>query len=52
MLVYRFGRWRYRIRSRWLRLPFSILYKVLKLLSQILTGIDLPCEAQWSAGAS
>ncbi len=45
MGVYRFGRWRYGIRNRWLRLPFSILYKILKLLSQILTGIDLPCEA-------
>ena len=44
MAVYRFGRWRYRIANRWLRLPFSILYKILKLLSQILTGIDLPCE--------
>ena len=44
MAVYRFGRWRYRIQNRWLRLPFSILYKILKLLSQILTGIDLPCE--------
>lgn len=46
MLVYRFGRWRYGVRQRWLRLPLSILYKILKLLSQILTGIDLPCEAQ------
>ncbi len=45
MLVYRFGRWRYRFESRWVRLPLSILYKILKLLSQILTGIDLPCEA-------
>lgn len=45
MLVYRFGRWRYSIRSRPLRLPLSILYKMLKLLSQIMTGIDLPCEA-------
>jgi serine O-acetyltransferase len=44
MIVYRFGRWRYGIESRWLRLPFSLLYKLLKLLSQILTGIDLPCE--------
>ena len=44
LLVYRFGRWRYGIHNRWLRLPFSILYKILKLLSQILTGIDLPCE--------
>lgn len=46
MLVYRFGRWRYGIRSRWLRWPFSFVYKILKLLSQILTGIDLPCETQ------
>lgn len=44
LLVYRFGRWRYSLKQRWLRLPFSILYKILKLLSQILTGIDLPCE--------
>lgn len=46
LLVYRFGHWRYGIQSRWLRLPFSFLYKILKLLSQILTGIDLPCEVQ------
>lgn len=46
MLVYRFGRWRYTIEQRWLRLPFSFVYKILKLLSQILTGIDLPCEVQ------
>jgi serine O-acetyltransferase len=46
MAVYRFGNWRYGIRSRALRLPFSILYKFLKLLSEILTGIDLPCEAK------
>ena len=44
MLVYRFGRWRYTIQQRWLRLPFSFAYRILKLLSQILTGIDLPCE--------
>jgi len=46
MLVYRFGRWRYTIQQRWLRLPFSFIYRILKLLSQILTGIDLPCEVQ------
>jgi serine O-acetyltransferase len=44
MIVYRFGRWRYRIKPRLLRLPFSFLYKALKLVSQILTGIELPCE--------
>lgn len=46
MLVYRFGRWRYSVRPRALRLPFSFVYRVLKLTSQILTGIDLPCEAK------
>ena len=45
MAVYRFGRWRYKIRSRWIRAPFSIIYKLLRLLSEILTGIELPCEA-------
>jgi serine O-acetyltransferase len=44
MLVYRFGRWRYTIGSRLLRAPFSFVYRILKVLSQILTGIDLPCE--------
>src|SRR5580693_1181029 len=44
MTVYRFGRWRYTIKNRYLRLPFSGIYKVLKLLSQIVTGFDLPCE--------
>lgn len=45
MLVYRFGRWRYSIGPRVLRLPLSFTYHVLKLWSQIVTGIDLPCEA-------
>jgi len=45
MIAYRFGRWRYSIRPRLLRMPFSFVYRVLKLVSQILTGIDLPCEA-------
>lgn len=44
MLVYRLGRWRYRIESRGIRLPFSVLYKCLHVLIQIITGIDLPCE--------
>lgn len=44
MAVYRFGRWRYQIRWRWLRIPFSALYKAFKLLTEILTGIELPCE--------
>jgi len=44
MLVYRFGRWRYTIRQRWLRLPFSFLYKAIKPFAEVLTGIELPCE--------
>ena len=44
MMVYRFGRWRYEINNSLLRKIASILYKWLKILSQILTGIDLPCE--------
>jgi serine O-acetyltransferase len=45
MLVYRFGRWRYGIRPALLRKPFSLLYKIAHKLAQIVTGIDLPCEA-------
>jgi serine O-acetyltransferase len=45
MAVYRFGRWRYRIGWRPLRMPFSFAYKLLKVLAEILTGIELPCEA-------
>lgn len=44
MVVYRFGRWRYSVKPPLLRVPFSFLYKILKIVSQILTGIDLPCE--------
>ena len=44
MLVYRFGRWRYTIGSGLLRKPFSLLYKFLFKVSQILTGVELPCE--------
>jgi serine O-acetyltransferase len=43
LLIYRFGRWRYRL--PWLvRKPFSFVYKLLKVIGQVLTGIDLPCE--------
>jgi serine O-acetyltransferase len=44
MAVYRFGRWRYTIRRRAVRMPFSFLYKVLKVFGQVLTGVELPCE--------
>ena len=46
MCVYRFGNWRYGIRSAWLRKPFSFLYKLLRTAVQIAAGIELPCEAR------
>lgn len=45
LLIYRFGRWRYGIRMRLLRLPFSFLYKFIKFFSEMLLGAELPCEA-------
>jgi len=45
LLIYRFGRWRYGLPTL-LRKPFSLLYKLLKVAGQILTGIDLPCETR------
>lgn len=50
MLVYRFGQWRYSIKSPLLRKPFSLLYKILFKCVQILTGIELPCETQVGSG--
>jgi len=50
LVVYRFGRWRYGIKSPWFRKPFSLLYKVLYKLVQIVTGIELPCEADIGPG--
>jgi serine O-acetyltransferase len=48
MVVYRFGRWRYTIPSRPVRMPFSFVYKVLAKLIEILAGIELPCEVTLS----
>jgi serine O-acetyltransferase len=45
MIVYRFGRWRYRVRPPILRKPFSLIYKLLYKFVQIITGVELPCEA-------
>ena len=45
LLIYRFGRWRYSIPWRPLRLPFSFLYKIFKFFSEMLLGTELPCEA-------
>lgn len=50
MLVYRFGRWRYGIRPAILRKPFSLLYKILYKLIQVITGIEFPCEVEVGKG--
>jgi len=44
MIVYRFGCWRYTIKSALIRKPFSLLYKVLYKFIQVITCIELPCE--------
>ena len=44
MIIYRFGRWRYGVRPAILRKFFSLIYKVLYKLVQIITGVELPCE--------
>lgn len=46
LLVYRFGRWRYGVRPALLRKLLSFIYRVLKITVQILTKVDLPCEAR------
>lgn len=45
MVIYRFGRWRYGVRPALLRKLCSFIYKVLYKIIQIITGIELPCEA-------
>jgi len=45
MATYRFGQWRYTIKSPLVRKPFSLLYKILKVFSETVTGVELPCEA-------
>lgn len=44
MVVYRFGRWRYRVQPALVRKFFSLIYRVLYKVVQIITGIELPCE--------
>jgi serine O-acetyltransferase len=46
MIVYRFGRWRYGVRPAIVRKAFSLVYHVLFKLTQIVTGIELPCEVK------
>jgi serine O-acetyltransferase len=45
LVVYRFGRWRYGVRPAPLRKVFSLFYKIAFKMVQIVTGIELPCEA-------
>jgi serine O-acetyltransferase len=46
MVVYRFGRWRYGVRPALLRKLFSLFYKLLYKLVQVVTGVELPCEVE------
>jgi serine O-acetyltransferase len=46
MVVYRFGRWRYRIQPRWLRIGFSFAYKVMFAVVRAASGAEIPCEAR------
>ena len=46
MLVYRFGRWRYSVQPILLRKFFSLVYKAIYKIVQIITGIEFPCEVE------
>lgn len=46
MAVYRFGKWRYKLRPAVIRKPASLLYRVLRTLCQCATGIELHCETR------
>jgi serine O-acetyltransferase len=44
LVIYRFGRWRYTVRPRLLRMPLSFFYELLKFYSITVLGVELPCE--------
>src|ERR1700758_4650937 len=46
MIVYRFGRWRYGVRPVWVRKILSLVYHSLFKITQVATGIELPCEVE------
>jgi serine O-acetyltransferase len=46
MVIYRFGRWRYKVKPSILRKVLSFIYKFLYKIIQIITGIELPCEVE------
>ncbi len=45
MVIYRFGRWRYKIKIRFFRKPFSLIYKILFFYIKG-KGIELPCTVE------
>ena len=42
IMVHRFGNWRMGLRPKFVRMPFTIAYRVLYLLVEVATGISLP----------
>ncbi len=46
LLVYRFGRWRYKVKLTLLRKLLSLIYKLLYKFIQMITGIEFPCEVE------
>lgn len=50
MAAYRFGRWRYGIRPRWIRMGFSLAYKILFALVRAASGAEIPCETRVGRG--
>lgn len=52
LLVYRFGRWRMRVRPKLLRMPFSFLYRQLEKHVRFKYGIELPYTANLGTGVT
>ncbi|WP_439520238.1 serine O-acetyltransferase [Hydrogenophaga sp.] len=46
MTIYRLGRWRYTLKPVLLRKFFSLIYRVLYKIVQMVTGIEVPCEVK------
>lgn len=50
VVLYRYGRWTRRIGPRPLRLPFALLYHVLRVPTELLLGIDISANADIGPG--
>jgi serine O-acetyltransferase len=50
MVVYRFGRWRYRLRSHLIRRPLSLLYKIMKIVGRYRPASTCPVRSSSGAG--